>query len=380
MALMALGLCLVAFDVHVGDNLDLVLAMNGRGSANFLRGNRSNIRFVLPQGSVVQVTKKIRMLSGNYGLKVKVLKGPNQGAEDVWIYYDVHDPAFKLYKSDPTKTQARKPAQETKSPEDATHAKTIRDTPATREEMNPAAEQAPKDDESDIDVAGAIDCYHRMQRAQPGKFDPAQDVPDGYMIFQYSGSHGSHGSAVINTSAIHVFPDTPLSEFFGMPANELEELLSQGHDVALNGKTRNAIHMVMQAEVNRFYSRWEKTAQSLKQSDRRDEISREDLAALAAPLKEMDEAQLLQNPGPVTNPDPSTTAPAKLPDSEMPDLKAGLAQAMAALESCEKVQGEPRFKSLVKRAEAGLADLGSTPGSPSSDAPTSGSPTSGEAQ
>lgn len=114
-------LSLSILGVSSGDNIELQTHFNARYSANFTK-NSKNVKTVLPPKTKAKVTEVKTMPSGNLGLRVKVLEGPEAG-ETVWVYYKKSQPLMKLYSSenateaevDGSDTTVIKSAQTTKS-------------------------------------------------------------------------------------------------------------------------------------------------------------------------------------------------------------------------------------------------------------------------
>lgn len=113
-----------------GGLVELEGYFNGRYSANFTK-SAQNIKTVLPPGTQGRIDEIKKFNSGNYGLKIDVLSGPNKG-EKVWVHYNPSRPGIKLYENATTLRQERP----TPNPETASHAKTTKKTEALRVPAN----------------------------------------------------------------------------------------------------------------------------------------------------------------------------------------------------------------------------------------------------
>ncbi|MFM6929135.1 MAG: hypothetical protein ACKOX6_11765 [Bdellovibrio sp.] len=73
---------------------------NGRSSANFKRSG--NVLTTLPRGTHGEIMKATKLRSGNYGIKIKILNGPNAG-RTMWVYHRMNgNSTLALYKKIPS--------------------------------------------------------------------------------------------------------------------------------------------------------------------------------------------------------------------------------------------------------------------------------------
>lgn len=71
---------------------------NGRYSASFVKA-AGNIKSVLPPGTQGRIEETTSFSSGNSGIKLEILSGPQKG-EKVWVHYNPNHPNMKLYKNE----------------------------------------------------------------------------------------------------------------------------------------------------------------------------------------------------------------------------------------------------------------------------------------
>lgn len=91
--------------------IELEGLVNGRSSANFRRSG--NVLTTLPRGTQGEIVKATRLRSGNYGIKIKILNGPNAG-RTMWVYHRMNgDSTLALYKKIPSswKSSSETPAR-----------------------------------------------------------------------------------------------------------------------------------------------------------------------------------------------------------------------------------------------------------------------------
>lgn len=83
-----------------GEIIELMQAITARSDAqNFLKTFRSNIVTAIPPKTLVEITGKQQLQSGNWGVKVEVKNGPLAGKKNLWVYYNIKEkpPGMKLY-------------------------------------------------------------------------------------------------------------------------------------------------------------------------------------------------------------------------------------------------------------------------------------------
>ncbi|MDD4973741.1 MAG: murein L,D-transpeptidase catalytic domain family protein [Bacteriovorax sp.] len=86
---------IIAFEKD--DMIELSSAVNARGSLDFRR-QTDNIKKILPKGTLGKIQKKIKLPTGNYGIKIAVANGKNKD-QSFWIYYNTQKPLMKLSKA-----------------------------------------------------------------------------------------------------------------------------------------------------------------------------------------------------------------------------------------------------------------------------------------
>lgn len=128
-------LVVFCFGFKGGEIVELEGYFNARYSANFLKSTQ-NVKFVMPPGTRARIEETKAFSSGNHGLKVQILSGPQKG-QSAWVYYKSSDPDMKLFASE----QDMKKEQTTTQVEQASHVRTTRKTEALR---TPAGETAEK--------------------------------------------------------------------------------------------------------------------------------------------------------------------------------------------------------------------------------------------
>ena len=118
----------VAMNLNPGDLVEFRQAINARArdsrsdSIDFRR-NADNIEYLIPRSTQAAVRSTRRLPSGNYALEIQIKTGPLAGRR-TWVYYDLNNPALRLYGSD---TAAPAQAAEVIQPEKARSARTLRE-------------------------------------------------------------------------------------------------------------------------------------------------------------------------------------------------------------------------------------------------------------
>lgn len=92
--------------------IELEAFLNGRSEARF-RAEDRNVRAVLSKGTRAEILQSKQLSSGNYAMYVKTLNGSYQG-QGFWVYYNVDQPALKVYEQPPADWGTQKPAAETR--------------------------------------------------------------------------------------------------------------------------------------------------------------------------------------------------------------------------------------------------------------------------
>lgn len=133
--------------------------LNGRSSADFSAGAR-NVINVLDKGTRGEITEAKKLPSGNYGFRLKVMSGPNQG-KYFWVYHNVKNSDLKMFEQIPS-NWANAATLETKDAEQAKAVETIRSTPARAEkEVVPQPTRAKATEQETDDVMTLIAASNR---------------------------------------------------------------------------------------------------------------------------------------------------------------------------------------------------------------------------
>lgn len=147
--------------------VELQGAANGRSSSNFRGG--SNIRLTLPAGTRGEILDTVLMRSGNFGIKMKVMNGPQAGRV-MWVYHKMKgDSTLALFEEVPTDWNN---ARRTNDPEQADAAVTIRETRTIKDPTPTEYEDistVSNDENSERDAVSAIDeTNKRLQNIDNG--------------------------------------------------------------------------------------------------------------------------------------------------------------------------------------------------------------------
>lgn len=128
--------------------VELESLVNGRSSADF-SGRSQNVRNVLSKGTRGEILESKKLASGNFGLRIKVLNGPNTN-QVYWVYHKVNDSDLALYE---TTNWNHSSPRKTASVAEATGVETLRDTQAkadVKRDTIPAASQEEAQDAIDL--------------------------------------------------------------------------------------------------------------------------------------------------------------------------------------------------------------------------------------
>lgn len=107
-------------------------SLNGRQSGQFV--GRSNIQTVLAKGTQGEITGYRKFYSGNYGIKMKILSGPQAGST-LWVYYNKQNPALKLFKEKPQNWNKAAPSLTTSEVRISRYAQAQRNVAAQPQEI-----------------------------------------------------------------------------------------------------------------------------------------------------------------------------------------------------------------------------------------------------
>ena len=135
--------------------VELQGAANGRSSSNFRGG--SNIRLTLPAGTRGEILDTVLLRSGNFGIKMKVINGPQAGRV-MWVYHKMKgDSTLALFEEVPSNWDN---APQTDDPEMASAALTIRETRTMQDptpvEYENSADASDDDDEAQSSELSAV--------------------------------------------------------------------------------------------------------------------------------------------------------------------------------------------------------------------------------
>ena len=171
---------------------------NGRSSANFKRSG--NVLTTLPRGTQGEIIKATKLRSGNYGIKIKILNGPNAG-RTMWVYHRMNgDSTLALYKKIPSswnsssQTQAKSEERResrseekqsrTDEPTRAVATLTIRETrtvvenkeaPAATETTAATENSASNDEVSELSAVTAINETNKRLRNEKSEDEECTD-------------------------------------------------------------------------------------------------------------------------------------------------------------------------------------------------------------
>lgn len=126
--------------------------LNGRSSRAF-RSIDKNVVSVLNKGTRGEILESKKMVSGNYGLRIKVLSG-SQAGKSYWVYYNVKNPDLALYETAPQSWGTKAPEQRASFVERARGTEALRDTHAITPPP-PARQAAPAKPSTPISAADA---------------------------------------------------------------------------------------------------------------------------------------------------------------------------------------------------------------------------------
>src|SRR5690606_27545591 len=101
---------------------------------------QANVQTVLDKGTRGEIKGYRKFHSGNYGIKMKILSGPQTG-NTLWVYYNKQNPALKLYTKQPQDWQKADPQYSTSELRISKYAETQRKVAAQTQELaeTPAA-------------------------------------------------------------------------------------------------------------------------------------------------------------------------------------------------------------------------------------------------
>lgn len=404
------GLCALisGLGFKIGDDLEvLVDYLNARDAADF-RPAGAPVRFVLPKDSVVRIQAVKTFKSGNSGFEVRVLQGPHAG-ETAWVLYRVRmpdgslKPSMELYRDDPTPRpvaapppahmraslpKQAKPQPEiarnppparvdappaTVKPAEAKYAMTNQDVEAVARKVAPApAAAAPagsqgSSGDSDIDLGGAIDCYHALMRSMGT--DSEADYPKDYLAVRVPNTDTS--AYLFNRRTAlrfdNVSPRTPtsfvLQEFWGdsprsftIPESSGKDALGKGSLSALKEYLDQAVEIYSQIVLSPPVAPAPKPA--LVSDPPPQAITDEDRKRLSASVSPnagdlAETAQAIADSQRTGDDDTQSSD-----DNQPPKVDSKLARE--ALGTCSQVKGAPEVRRLAQET---LAKLGTSLGS-----------------